>query len=139
MTKTDQETRAVEQDRPEAPDAAASPHELIASDRVEGTYVYRSDGKRIGHIERIMIEKRTGQAVYAVMNFGGFLGLGGDAYPLPWSVLKYNTSLGGYEVNLTDEQLKNAPRLSSGEQWDDGNRDRETMIYGYYGVPPYWL
>ena len=92
------------------PDTSSSPHELIASDRVEGTNVYRSDGTKIGHIERIMIDKRSGQAAYAVMNFGGFLGMGGDSYPLPWSVLTYNTSLGGYEVNVSNEQLKNAPR-----------------------------
>jgi hypothetical protein len=122
-----------------AADASSSPHELIASDRVEGTNVYRSDGKKIGQIERIMLDKRSGQAAYAVMNFGGFLGLGGDAYPLPWSVLTYNTALGGYEVNVSDEQLKSAPRLRADETWDDGNRDRDTMIYGYYGVPPYWL
>ena len=122
-----------------AADVSASPHGLIASDRVEGTNVYRSDGTKIGHIERIMIDKRSGQAAYAVMNFGGFLGLGEDSYPLPWSVLTYNTALGGYEVNVTDEQLKSAPHLRSDESWDDGNRDRDTMIYGYYGVPPYWL
>ena len=118
---------------------ATAPHELIGSDRVEGTNVYRSDGTKIGHIERIMLDKRSGQAAYAVMNFGGFLGLGEDSYPLPWSVLTYNTSLGGYEVDVTDEQLKSAPRLREGESFDDGNRDRDTMIYGYYGVPPYWL
>jgi len=122
-----------------APDTSFPAHELIASDRVEGTKVYRSDGTKIGHIERIMIDKRSGQAAYAVMNFGGFLGLGGESYPLPWSVLAYNTDLGGYEVNVSDEQLKNAPHLRTGESWDDGNRDRDTMIYGYYGVPPYWL
>jgi len=122
-----------------APDTSSSPHELIASDRVEGTNVYRSDGTKIGHIERIMIDKRSCQAAYAVMNFGGFLGMGGDSYPLPWSVLTYNTSLGGYEVNVSDEQLKHAPHLRADESWDDGNRDRDTMIYGYYGVPPYWL
>ena len=79
-------------------------HGLIASDRVEGTKVYRPSGEKIGHIERVMIDKKSGQAAYAVMNFGGFLGLGEESYPLPWSVLTYNVKLGGYEVALTDEQ-----------------------------------
>jgi hypothetical protein len=122
-----------------APDTAASAHGLIASDRVEGTNVYRSSGDKIGHIERIMIDKKSGRAAYAVMNFGGFLGLGEDSYPLPWSVLTYNTRLGGYEVNVTDEQLKGAPKYRRDEEWDDGDRDRDTFIYGYYGVPPYWV
>jgi hypothetical protein len=116
----------------------AKPHELIASDRVEGTGVYRSNGKRIGHVQRIMIEKRTGQAAYAVMNFGGFLGLGQESYPLPWSLLTYNPSLGGYEVNVTDEQLKDAPKLAADETLDLGNRVRDTGIYSYYGIAPYW-
>ena len=78
-------------------------HELIGSDRVEGTNVYRSDGKKIGEIERVMIDKVSGQAAYAVMGFGGFLGIGEDHYPVPWQRLHYNEKLGGYEVNLTDE------------------------------------
>jgi len=116
-----------------------SAHPLIGSDRVEGTNVYRPNGDKIGHIERIMIDKVSGKAAYAVMNFGGFLGLGQESYPLPWSVLTYNPKLGGYQVDLTDEQLRGAPKYREGEEWDDGNRDRDALIYGYYGVPPYWL
>ena len=114
--------------------------ELIASDKVEGTAVYRSDGEKVGHIERVMLDKVSGKAAYAVMNFGGFLGLGEESYPLPWSVLTYNTALGGYEVNVTDEQLRGAPKYDRNEDWW-GNRDpdRDTAIYGYWGVPPYWL
>src|ERR1700761_6288478 len=85
-------------------------HDLIGSDRVEGTNVYRSNGKKIGEIERVMIDKVSGQAAYAVMGFGGFLGIGEDHYPIPWERLTYNEKLGGYELNVTDEQLKNAPR-----------------------------
>jgi sporulation protein YlmC with PRC-barrel domain len=112
-------------------------HELIGSDRVEGTNVYRSDGKKIGEIERVMIDKVSGQAAYAVMGFGGFLGMGEDHYPVPWQRLTYNEKLGGYEVNLTDEQLKNAPRYATGEEWKWDSVQGQ-MIYGYYGVPPYW-
>jgi hypothetical protein len=117
-----------------------SPNSLIASDRVEGTNVYRSNGDKVGHIERIMIDKISGKAAYAVMNFGGFLGMGEDSYPLPWSVLTYNTSLGGYEVNVTDAQLKGAPKYARDDEWwDDGDRNRDAAIYGYWGVPPYWV
>src|SRR5215212_395316 len=58
-------------------------HDLIGSDRVEGTNVYRSNGKKIGEIERVMLDKLRGQVAYAVMRFGGFLGLGEDHYPIP--------------------------------------------------------
>jgi sporulation protein YlmC with PRC-barrel domain len=60
---------------------------LIGSDKVEGTAVYRSNGDKVGAIERVMIDKRSGKVAYAVMSFGGFLGIGEDYYPLPWSLL----------------------------------------------------
>jgi hypothetical protein len=113
------------------------PHELIGSDRVQGTRVFRPNGDKIGHIERIMIDKRSGQAVYAVMNFGGFLGLGEESYPLPWSLLTYNTKLGGYEINVTDDQLKQAPKFMNDEKFDLGDRERDLRIYDYYGIAPY--
>jgi hypothetical protein len=56
---------------------------LIASDKVEGTPVYRSNGEKIGHIDNVMIDKRSGKVAYAVLSFGGFLGLGQDHNPLP--------------------------------------------------------
>jgi hypothetical protein len=113
--------------------------DLIGSDKVEGTNVYRSDGTQVGHIERVMIDKRSGRTAYAVMNFGGFLGIGEDSYPLPWSKLTYNTELGGYEVNVTDEELKAAPKYRSGDAWAAGdNRERDAAISGYWGAPPYW-
>ena len=85
---------------------------LIGSDKVEGTNVYRSNGDKIGSIERIMLDKHTGKVAYAVMSFGGFLGIGHEHYPVPWSLLDYNTKLGGYEVNISDQQLKGAPNYA---------------------------
>jgi len=119
--------------------AASKPHELVGSDRVQGTAVYRPGGQKIGQIVRIMIDKRTGQAAYVVMNFGGFLGLGQESYPLPWSLLAYNPKLGGYEVDISDDQLKDAPKLMADETIDLGDRTRELQMYEYYGVPPYWF
>jgi sporulation protein YlmC with PRC-barrel domain len=90
-------------------------HDLIESDRVEGTNVYRSDGTKIGSVERLMIDKYSGQVAYAVMSFGGFLGLGEDHYPVPWQKLTYNERLGGYELNISDGELKKAPKYATGE------------------------
>jgi len=111
---------------------------LIGSDKVEGTAVYRSNGDRIGTIDRVMIDKLNGRVAYAVMSFGGFLGIGDDHYPVPWALLTYNTDLGGYEVNLSDAQLRGAPRFAQGEDWSEYSRDRETALYSYYNTPPYW-
>jgi sporulation protein YlmC with PRC-barrel domain len=111
---------------------------LIASDKVEGTPVYRGNGDKIGKIERVMIDKRSGHVAYTVMTFGGFLGIGDDYYPVPWSVLRYNESLGGYEANISDVQLKAAPKFRSVDDWKYGDRQRESAMYSYYGVTPYW-
>ena len=113
-------------------------HDLIGSDKVEGTNVYRSNGEKIGQIERIMLEKTTGKVSYAVMSFGGFLGLGHEHYPIPWSRLTYNTKLGGYEVNIGDSELKGAPKYDPSREWDWGP-EQGRKVYDYYAVPPYWM
>ncbi|HVV27349.1 MAG TPA: PRC-barrel domain-containing protein [Rhizomicrobium sp.] len=112
------------------------PASLVASDRVEGTAVFRPDGKRIGTIKRLMLDKRRGTVAYAVMSFGGFLGIGDDYYPLPWAMLTYDEALGGYKVDVTDEQLNGAPRFSR-DNWDFGDRTSEAELLGYYNIPPY--
>jgi len=80
-----------------------------ASDRVIGTDVRRPDGKWVGPIERLMRDKVSGRVAYAVMSFGGFLGLGEDSHTLPWSVLRFEPRQNAYVLDLTDEQLRAAP------------------------------
>ena len=79
---------------------------LIGSDKVEGTDVYNARGDHMGSIEHVMIDKRSGQVAYAVLSFGGFLGMGSDYYPVPWAALTYDTTLGGYR---TDHHRGHAP------------------------------
>src|SRR5215831_3630597 len=103
-------------------DAASA---LIASDRVEGTAVYGPDNHRIGRIERLMIDKVSGKVAYAVLTFGGFLGIGEDHYPLPWAMLRYDTSLDGYKVDISEQQLKTAPKFGKDDQWDWSGRHEQ--------------
>ena len=98
-------------------------YDLIGSDKVEGTNVYGADGNKIGSIERVMIGKRSGKVDYAVLSFGGFLGLGDEHYPLPWEYIKYNTELGGYQTHVTEQQLKGAPKYANDDDWDWGRPD----------------
>lgn len=118
--------------------SAKTKHSLVASDRVEGTPVRRPNDEKIGTIERLMIDKISGKVAYAVMNFGGFLGIGGQYYPVPWERLRYNTELEAYELDVSEKDLKNAPSFASNADFDWGDRTQEAMIYSYYGVPPYW-
>ena len=110
---------------------------LIGSDKVEGTAVYGADGQKIGKIERVMLDKVSGKVAYAVLSFGGFMGMGEEYYPVPWSTLKYDTSLGGYRVNLTKGQLEKAPKYSSSTGWN-WNRENDRRVYDYYRASPYW-
>src|ERR1044072_6657137 len=90
-------------------DTITRPHQLIASDRVEGTAVRRPNGDKIGHIERLMIDKVSGKVSSAVLSIGGFLGMGANLLPLPWARLKYNPKFEAYELDIEDEALKQDP------------------------------
>ena len=110
---------------------------LIGSDKVEGTAVYGADHEKIGSIERVMIDKIGGKVAYAVLSFGGFLGLGEDYYPVPWQTLKYDTKLGGYVIDLTRDELEGAPKYSESQGWN-WSRENDRKVYGHYGAEPYW-
>ena len=107
---------------------------LIGSDKVEGTSVYGADRNKIGSIERVMIDKVSGKVSYAVLGFGGFLGLGNDRYPLPWQSLKYDTNLGGYRTGITESQLQGAPKYGNDNSWNWADTSRIRAVNDYYGV-----
>ena len=108
---------------------------LIGSDKVEGTAVYGTDSTKIGTIERVMIDKQSGKVSYAVLGFGGFLGLGNDHYPLPWQSLKYDTRLGGYVTGVTENQLRGAPKYRDDGEWNWGDVTSNRSVNDYYGLP----
>jgi hypothetical protein len=107
--------------------------ELIASNKVEGTVVYNLAHERLGTIYNFMVDKRSGQAEYAVLSFGGFLGMGNDYYPLPWDMLVYDTEQGGYVVDIDKEALEGAPHYAAGRE-PSYDRSYGQQVYGYYGV-----
>ena len=110
---------------------------LISSEKVAGTYVYNTAGEHIGEVAEVMLDKKSGTAAYAVMSFGGFLGIGERYHPIPWSLLKYDVSKGGYVVNLDKQQLEGAPTYQedSDLEWSQAY-DKEVSTY--YGAKPYW-
>jgi hypothetical protein len=116
-------------------------HPLIPAQRVNGADVFNQAREKIGRIEDIAIDKRTGKVAYAILTFGGFLGMGDKHQPLPWSVLTYDTNLRGYVVDITQEFLALAPKLEVSELsgWDDS--EKRDAFYGYFaaqGARPYW-
>lgn len=106
---------------------------LIASDKVDGTTVYDRSGERLGTVRNFMVDKRSGKAEYAVLEFGGIFGIGSDHYPIPWDMLTYDTEQGGYVVDIDKSRLDGAPSYGGEAPDYDANYNRQ--VYGYWGVP----
>lgn len=113
-------------------------HALISSRRVEGTPVYNAAGERLGSIHSVMIDKRSGKVAYAVMSFGGFLGVREHVHPVPWEKLTYDVDHDGYRVDLTREQLKDAPTLQLDEADRPRDRAYDESVSRYYGTMNWW-
>ena len=111
---------------------ALEKHRLIASDRVEGTRFYNPAGDRLGSIRNFMVDKVSGRAEYAVIEFGGILGMGNDYYPIPWDMLTYDVEKRGYAVNLTKQQLDDAPK--HGAEFPEYDHNYGQRVFDYYGM-----
>lgn len=109
---------------------------LIAADKVIGTAVYDAAGERLGTIDSVMLNKRSGKVAYAVMSFGGFLGIGERYHPLPWDVLTYDQGKGGYNIQHSADDLRRAPNYTRSEvDMFSGGGSQGREIDDYYGVP----
>ena len=111
---------------------------VISSDRVTGTSVYNIAGEKLGSVYKVMLDKYSGKVAYALMSFGGFLGIGEKYHPLPWTALKYDTSKEGYVVNLDKRTLEGAPTVDNyeGPHWADEAWNRR--VHDYYKERPFW-
>lgn len=110
-------------------------HKLILASRVEHTPVYNQTSERIGHIDDLSIDRQSGEVAYAIMSFGGLLGIGERFHPLPWSVLKYDPERGGYVVSLDKSVLENAPTYDATELVELGGPSHaayRSQIIEYY-------
>ncbi len=112
-------------------------HELISSRRVEGTPVYNRSDQRLGTIHNVMIEKVSGKVSYALLSFGGIFGVGENVHPVPWERLTYDVNLDAYVIDLTREQLAEAPTLRLDEADRPQAKDYEEVA-GYYAKLPWW-
>lgn len=110
---------------------------LISADKVTGTNVYNRQGDKLGSVYDVMLNKMNGQVAYAIMSFGGFLGMGESYHPLPWRALTYDTGLDGYVVDIDRNRLQGAPYYTSPDEPDWSDRAYGQSIDRYYGVLPY--
>ena len=105
---------------------------LISSSKVEGTPVVGRSGEHLGKIENFMVDKYSGRVAYAVMSFGGTLGFGDQLFPLPWSYLTYDVAKDGYVLDITKQQLAEAPKFKPSEapEFDTRYRQDVARFYG---------
>lgn len=106
---------------------------LIASNKVEGTPVYSRDRQRLGTIYNFMVDKISGQVEYAVMRYGGFLGMGQRYYPLPWRVLTYHRDAGGYVIDMLARDFEDAPSFDRDDE-PEFDRAYGRRVHGWYGL-----
>jgi PRC-barrel domain len=108
---------------------------LIASDKVEGTAVFDTAANHLGRIHHLMIDRYSGQVVYAIASFGGFFGIGEYRMPLPWRALKYEPHLAGYVVDVDRSKFEKAPNFASHADPDWSDRAFNEEIEHYWFPP----
>lgn len=110
----------------------------IRATRVIGTEVRGKDGKALGKVEDVILDKLDNSIMFAVVGFGGVLGIGEKYHPLPWSVLDYDPAEDAFIVPYTGEELKSAPHDTIGELTRNDGQIARDKAYDYYQVPRYW-
>ena len=110
----------------------------IRAKKVIGTGVKDAKGKKIGQIEDIVLDKQSNNIMFAVVSFGGFLGMAEKYHPLPWSSLDYDDADNAYVVNFTEQQLRSAPADSIDELTRDDGLAYRNRSFDYYQTPRYW-
>ena len=110
----------------------------IRAKKVLGTNVNDTSGSKIGSIEDVILDKQSNSILFAVVAFGGFLGMNEKYHPIPWSALDYDPEEGAYVVSFTKEQLQAAPAGSIDELTRDDGMQIRDRTYDYYKAPRYW-
>jgi sporulation protein YlmC with PRC-barrel domain len=110
----------------------------IRAKKVIGTNVTDPTGQKIGQVEDVVLDKQSNSIMFAVVGFGGFLGMAEKYHPIPWSSLDYDEERNAYVVDYTKEQLKAAPAGSIDELTRDDGLAYRDRAYDYYKTPRYW-
>jgi sporulation protein YlmC with PRC-barrel domain len=112
--------------------------DVMAASTLEGDAVRNSAGEDLGKIEDIMLDVRSGQIAYAVLSFGGFLGVGNKLFAVPWSALTLDTDNECFVLDVSKDRLKDAPGFDK-DHWPSMADPRwQSEINTYYGRPAYW-
>lgn len=111
---------------------------VLSASTLAGDAVTNAKGEKLGKIEEFMIDLEKGRIAYAVLSFGGFLGLGDKLFAIPWEALRLDTDKHEFILGVDKAALKNAPGFDKSDWPDFADRSWGAGVYGYYGYKPYW-
>lgn len=111
---------------------------VLAASTLVGDRVRNSKGEDLGKIEEVMIDLATGRVAYAVISFGGFIGMGDKLFAVPWSALKVDEGQREFVLDVDRAVLENAPGFDKNQWPDMADPSFENNIHGHYGKTPYW-
>jgi sporulation protein YlmC with PRC-barrel domain len=112
--------------------------QILSATTMIGNHVTNPAGERLGKIEEIMLDRSTGHIAYAVLSFGGFLGMGNKLFAVPWSALELNTRDHTFSLDVDKERLENAPGFDKDNWPRSPDRAFVDSVYSYYEVEPYY-
>lgn len=107
-------------------------NEVVKTADVIGKSVIGVDNDKLGKIEEIVIDKVSGQVRYAVLSFGGFMGMGSDFYALPWAMFDYQDDEDAFKINVSKEKLKSATGFNKDEWPDFADEEWINKVHNYY-------
>ncbi len=119
-------------------DADKRQRRVMSASSLSGDRVMNAAGEDLGKIKEIMIDIPTGRVAYAVLSFGGVLGMGDKLFAIPWDVFTLDEDNKQFMVNLDKAALDNAPGFDKDNWPDMADRTWGSRIYSYYGISPYW-
>jgi len=115
------------------------PWQLVKGSTFIGADVENPQGQNLGDVKDIVIDRASGRIAYAVVSFGGFLGMGEKLFAVPWGAFTQpNANKDKFVLAVDKERLKNAPGFDSNNWPQMASREWVTSLYSYYNVPPYW-
>ncbi len=121
------------------PDAKHGPGpEIMGADTLIGNDVYNLSDENLGDIKEIMLDMRSGRIGYAVLSFGGFLGMGDKLFAVPWNALKLDTENKRFTLNVERDRLENAPGFDKDKWPNMADQAWASEIHSYYGTKPYY-
>jgi sporulation protein YlmC with PRC-barrel domain len=111
---------------------------LLSTDTLEGNEVINQAGEDLGKVETFMIDPEEGRVAYAVLSFGGFLGMGDKLFAVPMQALTLVPDQHKFLINESKERLENAPGFDKNNWPDMSDTVWGRGVYDYYGLDPYW-